>query len=1307
MPDSPRSPTARADGSDRERLDAVISRPVKILLLFAVLLIASIAAVLAGRSIASGWLEKQIVTAVRRGTGADCSIGLLRIGLIGGIRMESVRISEAGADSPPLLAITQIRIHSPLPEWLRSGRLFISIRVDTVSVDVRRIGRLSGTEDRPESGASLPAVGGRFPMNAEIRLRFLCVHEGRPDSCLASMDGMVLRAARPASDPSVSFRATADTIRVFLNQTAVSINRPVLNGMMDSSAVTIGSCEAEIPGGRMTAEGRIAPLGRDWRMHGGLTFRTAVESWPRRLIEGPRRKQRSITRNLDDGRRPASRDQAISCLLVEGKRRGIRPVGAARSPFSNHPENWNQNNRASGRPIENADVQVPVSGIVEGRLNADCSLRRPVVTWNVEAAGLSFRSGVIQNIRSSGVWNGDSVVLDAFSLTAGAGSVSGSGMWTFRGSRRARLSASFRQMDIPFLSGWFMSSDAPVRGALSGDIRIDAFPDDPGRLSATSTVAAENLKISGRPLDPLRLDLDIGNGRADVRITGKGLSASLEGVWPPISSGSSVSSFSSFSSGGAFSVRLDDSFAAVFLPEGWTAAGPAGITGLYRVHGETAEAEADFTVAGIRTAAWALDSLAGPLRFRLEFRSRSWSAEGADILCAARAFRTEDTLKMGGRIRMAASLIPGDGHPSGSLRMAVRPLSIGGMTADSVFLDAGLEHRMLRINRFSYTPDSNTIDLTGWIPVGPDRYGSWKPDPTKPFDLRLTGQDIRLEPLRPFLPGSLRIGGLSTFDLRITGTLADPTLDGRWSGLRASFRGTGIPEIDSVSWAAVFLDSTVRIESLAGRVNGIPLALSSDIGYTLGEKPFLAGTASFLRPAGIRSGFFFASDSMRGSLTVDSLHLALLDSLFPESSPVKNMSGVVRADLAFSVRPGSPLLTGRLSGSGLNFTAAGTELGAGNGRLSVRFARDTIAVDTLSLPVLGGSADVRGRLRHKGGRLSAWNLNAELRNIRIREPGRLTCAVDRSRLSLVRDAASNRLTGEIILGECRYLQTMKASDFLSMTRSPARTSSPLPDEVRDMALNVRITGGREVWIDNNLARVRFQPELAVSGRVSNPELTGRLTTHEGTVQYLDHAFTLKKGTADFATAGRINPILDIEAEARLRNYQTYSGTPYVVTLTLQGPLDQADFVLASVPQASRTDILSLLTFGATRDELNRTLPSSDRNGGMSDVLMERAKSLSSRRVASTAENYMGTLFQLDSMSIEGNLFRFDKEWGPRLQASKRVSRRVALNYSTTVGHMNEESVRLNVWIDRRFSVEGQVDRIGRSGIDLKYKIKFQ
>jgi translocation and assembly module TamB len=294
----------------------------------------------------------------------------------------------------------------------------------------------------------------------------------------------------------------------------------------------------------------------------------------------------------------------------------------------------------------------------------------------------------------------------------------------------------------------------------------------------------------------------------------------------------------------------------------------------------------------------------------------------------------------------------------------------------------------------------------------------------------------------------------------------------------------------------------------------------------------------------------------------------------------------------------------------------------------------------------------------------------------------------------------------VILGESRYVQTMKATDFLALTRPPVKSAAPHSVFLRETELQIKITGSQKVWIDNNLAKVRLQPALLLSGSAAYPKWTGRISVVEGTLNYLDHKFKLTKGTADFSEPDRINPIVDVEATTEIKGYQTFSGIPHQVTLTLKGPLDEIAVDLRSVPEKSKPDIVALLTFGATRDELTRSSPTYAKNG-VPGIILDRAKMLSSRKVASTAENYLGNFLRLDQMSIEGNLFKFDKTWGPQLLASKRLSKRIALNYTTTVGHMNDESIRLEYQLSRLFSVEGQADRVGRSGIDLKYKIQFK
>ena len=106
-------------------------------------------------------------------------------------------------------------------------------------------------------------------------------------------------------------------------------------------------------------------------------------------------------------------------------------------------------------------------------------------------------------------------------------------------------------------------------------------------------------------------------------------------------------------------------------------------------------------------------------------------------------------------------------------------------------------------------------------------------------------------------------------------------------------------------------------------------------------------------------------------------------------------------------------------------------------------------------------------------------------------------------------------------------------------------------------------------------------------------------------------------------------------------------------------------------------------------------------------MLERAAMLSSQRISGYVSQKMGTFLGLDEVSVEGNLFKFDKTWGPQLLASKKISERVSLTYKTTVGHMNDQSIKLNYRLTRKFSLEGQTDRQGRSGLDLIYGLRFK
>jgi len=264
----------------------------------------------------------------------------------------------------------------------------------------------------------------------------------------------------------------------------------------------------------------------------------------------------------------------------------------------------------------------------------------------------------------------------------------------------------------------------------------------------------------------------------------------------------------------------------------------------------------------------------------------------------------------------------------------------------------------------------------------------------------------------------------------------------------------------------------------------------------------------------------------------------------------------------------------------------------------------------------------------------------------------------------------------------------------------------LPDLLARSRLDVRIRESDQLWVDNNLARIRLRAELGVIGTPLRPNFTGMLKVEEGYLLYLDRRFRVNQGVVYFDDPARFNPDIDLDASAQVTVYRRTASESYTVYIRAEGLLDQLQYGLYSEPPLDKPDIVALLTLGATRSELAGGSEGSGQ-GGLKGVLADRVSMLTSQKVSGYLSRKAGSLFGFDEFTIEGNLFQFDDSWGPQLVASKRLSRRVDMTYSTTVGHLNDQTVRLGYRLTPRISLQGETDRQGRSGLDLKYGITFK
>ncbi len=145
-----------------------------------------------------------------------------------------------------------------------------------------------------------------------------------------------------------------------------------------------------------------------------------------------------------------------------------------------------------------------------------------------------------------------------------------------------------------------------------------------------------------------------------------------------------------------------------------------------------------------------------------------------------------------------------------------------------------------------------------------------------------------------------------------------------------------------------------------------------------------------------------------------------------------------------------------------------------------------------------------------------------------------------------------------------------------------RRTSVAPTAVKDpflknMELDLHVHRRNPFIVDNNLAYLDIKPDLQISGQVYAPVVSGRATIESGTVHYQKKGFTVKRGVIDFLNPYKIEPTLDLENEAVIRDW--------IITLSISGTPDAMVLKLASDPPEEDGDILSLLLIGKTTKEL--------------------------------------------------------------------------------------------------------------------------
>ncbi|EKD42569.1 MAG: hypothetical protein ACD_73C00100G0001, partial [uncultured bacterium] len=279
-----------------------------------------------------------------------------------------------------------------------------------------------------------------------------------------------------------------------------------------------------------------------------------------------------------------------------------------------------------------------------------------------------------------------------------------------------------------------------------------------------------------------------------------------------------------------------------------------------------------------------------------------------------------------------------------------------------------------------------------------------------------------------------------------------------------------------------------------------------------------------------------------------------------------------------------------------------------------------------------------------------------------------------------------KLSGLVNLIEGTFFQDYSLSQFIL---KPIGVNYPdedsLPEWAEKLALNINLKSSGEFLIDNNIGRIALKGDLNINGPVARPSVLGTIDVLDGDIKAFGLNFENASGFINFDAQKPLTPYIDFQATQEIQNY--------LVKALIRGYQDNLSLSFESQPALNHNEVISLIAFGQTPDQLNQ----SNKN------LFSRAAIAS--QLVSLLQGPIGRMTHLDIVKLEAD--NFDNEaLLTRFSIGKRISDRVAFAFTTDLS-LDEafKGVILEYQFLDNLLLKGSKDTGSRYRFDLTWRLE--
>lgn len=348
-----------------------------------------------------------------------------------------------------------------------------------------------------------------------------------------------------------------------------------------------------------------------------------------------------------------------------------------------------------------------------------------------------------------------------------------------------------------------------------------------------------------------------------------------------------------------------------------------------------------------------------------------------------------------------------------------------------------------------------------------------------------------------------------------------------------------------------------------------------------------------------------------------------------------------------------------------------------NGR--IEFGSNAITMSDVTGRIGSGDVEFGGSVALDGYRVAEYNLTARGRSMRLRYPQGFSSTVDMN-LFLVGTPDAPRLSGSIDVLRVAVVASGESSTGLFGLAAggvaPAAPVAATSATGTALALDIQVTAPPMPFINTEMARVEGRAALDVRGTFDRPSITGTIDILGGEALMYGNRYFIREGSIDFRNRDVIEPEFSVSAETRPR----VSGQTYTVTVGVEGTFSRLTPTFTSDPWLPPSDVISLLLGGVPniRTAEQRALRSSQE---LQEQMLQTAGAVFltaplTSRVGQVVER-TGAFDTVQITPVLTNETAFQQlNPSARVTLGKRISPRVFLTYSRTLGGLQEEIILL-------------------------------